>query len=172
MARRDIAEMDQIKRRWKERLFQPDFRDLSYADQGKELGVSGMTIGNWRREIHPARWQEILDMTRKESAGPTLEIDDALRRQALGGDVAAIKLWYEIHGWSPKQNLEISRRDPELDEKGTMDLVRDVIKSIPVEKRLEFLGLPPPEEPAEIEFHTNGAVELVDKPVEKDKGEQ
>lgn len=103
MARIPDAELAIKKQEWDRKILWPDFREKSFKEQGEEIGVSGQTISNWRKEISGERWQQILDMTRKEAAAPTLEVDDALLRKAKGGDVGAMKLWYEIHGWSPRQ---------------------------------------------------------------------
>ncbi len=141
MARRLEAEISNIRDEWRRKIFQPEFRELSFTAQGKELGVSAVTISNWRKEIGANRWQEILDMTRKEAALPTLEVDDALLRAAKGGDVAACKLWYEIHGWSPKQNLEVSRGpDVELSPEAVFGVVKDAMKLLTPEQKAELLG--------------------------------
>ena len=141
MARRSDVEMSNIRDEWRRKIFHPEFRELNYVEQGKALGVSAQTVCNWRGEIGSERWQQILDMTRKEAAGPTLEVDDALLRAAKGGDVAACKLWYEIHGWSPKQNLEVSRGpDVELSPDAVFGVVKEAMKLLSVEQKAELLG--------------------------------
>ena len=138
MARREAAEIENIHRLWKEKIFQPEFREMSFTDQGKELGVSGQTISNWRKAVKPERWQQILDMTRKDAALPTLEVDDALLRTAKSGDVPAMKLWYEIHGWSPKQNVEVTRgQDKELDPGMVFEVVKEALKNLTPEQKAE-----------------------------------
>ena len=144
MGKRTKLEMEVIRDRYKELIYRPDFREKTQAEQARELDVTPMSISNWRREIHPTRWQQILDMTRTQSAEPTLEVDDALLRSAKGGDVAAMKLWYEIHGWSPKQNLEVTRgKDVELSGEAIALAVRDAFGLLPNEQKralLEELG--------------------------------
>jgi hypothetical protein len=131
MARREEAEMIQLRRKWRERILSPDFRALSYKEQGKELGVSDQTISNWRNEITPARWQEILDMTVNHSAEPTLSINDALRAKALSGDVPAIKLWHEIiRGWSSKQINENWNRNSDIENLSDEELKARKLKAL------------------------------------------
>jgi len=83
-------------------------------------------------------------MTREQSARQTLEVDDGLHRKARGGDAVAAKLWYEIHGWSPKQNLEITKgRDKELDGKANFDLLRELVKGLSPAEKAELMGSVP-----------------------------
>src|SRR3990167_4871062 len=103
MAGRQNAEISEIKRVWRERLFDPDFRDLSQEKQGQEYGVSAQTIGNWRREIEEPEWNNILKTSRERIAKQSFEVDSALYRKAKGGDVQAIKLWKEsMEGGAPQ----------------------------------------------------------------------
>lgn len=128
--RRSEAEMDQVRRKYREKIFQPEFREKSAKDQGLELGVSDQTIYNWKSEISPERWQQILDMTRKQSAKQTLDIDDGLYRKARAGDAVACKLWYEIHGWSPRQINENLNKNAEMEGVNESELAAKIAEGL------------------------------------------
>ena len=50
---------------------------------------------------------QALEIRRKRCAGLSARIDDALVKEALAGNVAAIKLYYKrIENWSEQQDLE------------------------------------------------------------------
>lgn len=140
MGRRTKNETALKREEYRERIFRPEFRNKSNAAQGRELGVGGNLITKWRSEISASRWREILEMTREQAAEPTLEVDDALFAAARSGDVGAMRLWYEIHGWSPKQNLEITRgRDEDLTAEETVQAIKDAFLSIPEGQRASLL---------------------------------
>ena len=133
--------MIQLRRQWNERIFDPAFRDLSYREQGLELGVAPSTIGEWRKEINPKRWAEILEMTRQESAVHSLSVDAALHKKAMTGDPQAIKLWYErIEGWSPRQVNENINKNVELEGLSEEELLAKSLEGVPAEVLARILS--------------------------------
>jgi len=131
MARRLEAEMSQLRAKWRERIFDPEFRSRSYGEQGSELGVSAQTISNWRNEINDKRWAEILEMSRQQIAKQGFDIDAALYKKAKEGDVPAIKLWKEsMEGWSPKQINENLNRNSEIESLSDEELKARKLKAL------------------------------------------
>lgn len=112
------------RRDWSERLYDPEFRGKTYREQAEEIGVSPQTIGNWKKELTPAQFENILKISHERLAGPKLEIETALYKKAKGGDVQAIKLWKEsIEGWSPKQINENFNKN-EIDSLSKEEAIR------------------------------------------------
>ena len=151
MGRREIAEIDLLYRKWMDRLYDPGFRTSSFTEQSKEIGVSGPTISKWRREMSNEKWANILKISRQNVALPSFEIDGALYKAAMGGDVQAMKLWKEaMEGWSSKQNIELTRgKDQELTSEGLFADIRDILKTLnPEQKAMLAQDLASPVDPS------------------------
>lgn len=134
MARREEAEMNQVRDRYLDLLLQVEFRLLSFTDQAKELGVSSQTVANWRKAISPERWKEIQRMTDLQVPKQSIEINDALYLKAKSQDVPAIKLWKESReGWSPTQINKNLNKDADLEGLSTEELTEKALAGIPAE---------------------------------------
>lgn len=140
--KRTEAEMDLIWRDWKDKLYDYEFRDLSFIKQAAILDVSPATVTKWFKELSPANWENIKKVGGERIAPQTVKINDALYKKCLEGDVAAIKLWKEsMEGWVPRQDMGLSRaRDKELDAMDNEELVKIMVKDWPQDKKQKLLG--------------------------------
>ncbi len=140
--KRTDAEMDIIWRKWKDKLYDFEFRDLSFKKQADILEVAPQTVSNWFKELSPANWENIKKIGGERIAPQTVKINDALYKKCLEGDVAAIKLWKEsMENWVPRQDMGISRaRDKEIDALDNEALVQVMVKDWPQDKKQRLLG--------------------------------
>lgn len=144
MARRPEAEIAAIKAEWMRRMEETEFRQLSGLEQGKQLGVADETIYRWARALTPEDWDAWLRKDNKFLAPKVLKVDDVLYKQAMSGDVQAIKLWKESkQGWSPTQinkNLNKSEETQglsyeEMLEKAASAASPELLEKIAAKKR-------------------------------------
>ena len=142
--KRTEAEMGLVKRRWRELLYDVEFRELPFTKQGILLGVSPTTVSGWQAELNPSAWENIKKISIERVAPQSVKINDALYQKCLEGDVQAIKLWKEsIEGWIPRQDTGILRaRDKELDAMANEDLLKVILRDVGPEKVKEMLDAP------------------------------
>ena len=135
MARRGKMEMWETYSAWKDRLVDPEFRLWTYKKQGEEFGVSDQTISNWLKEVKSEDWDEILEKSRKNTAKAAAQVDSAMLKKALEGDVPAMKLWKEsIEGWSPRTINDNINRNADLEGKTEAELRAEILKGVPKEE--------------------------------------
>lgn len=116
MANRSEREMSELKFRWEQRMYNPEFNELSYPKQALEIGVGVATIGRWVSEASPAFWKNVAETIRNQYARFAPEIDIALIEQAKGGSLGHQQLYYQrFEGWSPKQTNENINKNADLD---------------------------------------------------------
>lgn len=134
MPRRKECEMNIIRNQWRELMEDTDFRGMSMEKQGEQLAVSGETVRRWMKEVDSEQWEAWLKKDNQFIAPKVLKVDDTLYRQALSGDVSAIKLWKESkQGWSPKQINENLNRNAELDDLSEEEMLERALDGVSVE---------------------------------------
>lgn len=138
---RSEAEMSEIRRVWKEKQYDQVFYDKSDLEQAKELGVSRVTIWNWKKAESPHFWEMVKAAYRQNSHQEIVKIDRAMFKAAQSGDVGAAKLVYErIEGWSPKQINENLNRSGDLKEKTDIELLKETLRGASPELLMEVLA--------------------------------
>lgn len=91
------------------------------AEVAAQFGVHLRTLYTWKKKVD---WEWIKEKRRARYAPKILEVDDAMFRAAVKGDVAAAKVLYErFDGWTP---TTAQKTVHELDE----SLVDDELKRL------------------------------------------
>ncbi len=108
------------------------------------LGISRKTLyENFNSDDLAALYKEAMAIRRARITEKSAEVDEALVRLALAGDVQAIKLFYQRHeGWAPATTItgEISHKIPieqrllELEEQGRLALPDPEVIDVEVEE--------------------------------------
>lgn len=80
-------------------LLETDGEGKTQAQIAKDFGVSERTIYAWKKKVD---WDWVKEQRRKKYAPKILEVDAAMFKAAVAGDVSAAKVLYErFDGWVP-----------------------------------------------------------------------
>lgn len=98
----------------------------------EELGVTTVTIQRWNKKID---WEAIKAERRKKYHAKMIQVDQAMFKTAIKGDVAAAKLIYERwDGYTPTSALEtkhsIDEADIDAELKNLMDRKMNTIEAL------------------------------------------
>lgn len=114
-----------------------EFYAMSAVEQSKVLGVTSWTVRQWEKMVN---WKDL-----------SLKFDDmywkvkplimtALYRKAIKGDTKAIELSFQKgEGWFAKSGMEVNV-NRKFDGVADADLLKEAIKSLPLEEKKSLLG--------------------------------
>lgn len=115
-----------------------EFYAMTVREQSEVLGVTSLTIRKWEKMVN---WKDL-----------ALKFDDmywkvkplimtALYRKAIKGDTKAIELSFQKgEGWFARSGMEVNV-NRKFDEVADADLLKEAIKSLPLEEKKNLLGI-------------------------------
>jgi hypothetical protein len=128
---------DAKKFKYFEMVKEPEFNELSRAEQEKVIGCDRQTLWRWSKEVD---WNQVREEAKKKYSQDAPKVFEAIVKKAVKGDGKSQELYLEYFlGWSPKQNLEVTRGDRALDSKGTFELMKELFQGLSPEQKAELL---------------------------------
>ncbi len=135
MARRNEFDMEQLRERWKELLWREEFYNASSSEQARQLGVSPMTVINWKNGMSDLFWEKYVKSFKEKLQPEFAGIMMAMIKKAKGGDVAASQFVFQrAEGWSPKSTNENINRGEAFEGKTDAEIEMELLRKADPEK--------------------------------------
>jgi len=137
MRERSKEEWREMKEKYLVRLEDEAFFRMTQGQQAREMGVSMETIKKWRATTD---WKERTGKYREKYwyFGP--QVDMAVIRRALTGDMRAAELYYaRFEGWVAKSGVELTVG--KLDGKTNAELMAEYLREMSGAERAKLMGM-------------------------------
>lgn len=143
--RKPVVDLERLKRKpifqlYLKRLTEIEFSSLSRVKKAEVLGVGRSTLLEWDHS-GLIDWSEINDKVRSNFLQMAPAVYTSLVRAALGGDVAAQRLFFErFEAWSQRSTLELTAKRS-LDHMTDDQLLLEAVQGATEAERAKLLGV-------------------------------